>query len=256
MWCKRCRQDVPGVGSPAGQLCCLRCGAALLADEAASTSTDRVAKMAAHGVDLTQPPVTDVLNQWQLDRDVRQIRKLAGPLPADPAGVGSPRRVTALNAPHASARGPHFPMAAAPAPPAKQRARSGALVWAILSPSLTAFVCGAVLLAWSLVAQRTELWSLGLPIAVCGQVGLLMGFILQLERVWQGHRDASAKLDAVDTQLHDLRHSTSLLRVNHGSAAQAFYAHMADGANPEILLADLKGQLDLLAVTMAERRSA
>ena len=54
-------------------------------------------------------------------------------------------------------------------------------------------------------------------------------------------------------QLDDLRQTTSLLGSNHGSAAQAFYAHLAQGANPQMLLADLKGQLDLLAIRMAQR---
>jgi hypothetical protein len=41
--------------------------------------------------------------------------------------------------------------------------------------------------------------------------------------------------------------------MTHSSAAQAFYAHMADQASPYLLLADLKGQLDLVARSMARR---
>jgi hypothetical protein len=31
----------------------------------------------------------------------------------------------------------------------------------------------------------------------------------------------------------------------------AFYSHLADGASPQLLLTDLKSQLDLLAMKMA-----
>ena len=43
-----------------------------------------------------------------------------------------------------------------------------------------------------------------------------------------------------------------MLNVTHSSAAQAFYAHMADEASPQTLLADLKGQIDLLAISSVE----
>jgi hypothetical protein len=43
------------------------------------------------------------------------------------------------------------------------------------------------------------------------------------------------------------------MSVTHSAPAQSFYAHMAGGASPQLLLADLKGQLDLLAVRMSEQ---
>jgi hypothetical protein len=120
---------------------------------------------------------------------------------------------------------------------------------------LIGFLCGGVLLAWSYVAGRDELWSLGMPIAVAGQAGLLLGLVLQLERIWQGNRLAAHKLEQVDEQLHDLKQTTALLGATHTSAAQAFYAHFSQGAHPQLLLADLKGQLDLLALKMSENSS-
>ncbi len=92
-----------------------------------------------------------------------------------------------------------------------------------------------------------------MPIALAGQVGLLLGLVLQSERIWHNSRYAVGKLDHVDSQLHKLKQTTSMLGVTHGSAAQAFYAHLADEADPHLLLADLKGQIDLLAVTLSKR---
>ncbi len=136
---------------------------------------------------------------------------------------------------------------------ARPPGRGSLLAWTVLSLGLMAFACGAVLLAWSFVAHRPQLWNLGMPITVGGQVGLLLGLVLQLERIWQNSRYAARKLDEVDSQLHHLERATTMLNVTHSSAAQAFYAHMADDADPQMLLADLKGQLDLLARSMSRR---
>ena len=118
------------------------------------------------------------------------------------------------------------------------------------------FVCGAVLLGWSLVAHRGELWSLGMPIALAGQLGLLVGLVLQLERLGDDNRRTVDKLESVDERLDDLKHTATLLSTGHTAPSQAFYAHMAGGASPQLLLADLKGQLDILAVQMSGRRNA
>ena len=45
----------------------------------------------------------------------------------------------------------------------------------------TAGACGAVLLLWSTIRLRPELWQLGLPIAMIGAGLLLIGVFLQLD---------------------------------------------------------------------------
>ena len=117
-----------------------------------------------------------------------------------------------------------------------------------------AFVCGAVLLAWSLFAGRTELWTIGLPVCLAGQLGLLLGLVFQLTRLWDDNRQTANQLAAVDERLSDLKQTATLLTTGNGTPAQSFYAHMAGGASPQILLADLKSQLDLLTVQMASTR--
>lgn len=117
-----------------------------------------------------------------------------------------------------------------------------------------AFVCGGVLLGWSVFADRGDLWRLGMPTALGGQFSLLLGLVLQLDLLWNYHRQTDDKLVAVDTRVQDLNQTTAQLGATHSSAAQAFYSHLADSASPQILLADLKSQIDLLSVTMANRR--
>ncbi len=238
-------------------LSCARCGATLAFEDD---------PRATHAVDLTtpslsnfdragtQPPVSPYpsFEDWEIDQSFRHLQARVGSWKRvdQPAGTShataSPGPEWRVDGGHSSVAGPH---------PGKSRAprRSSLMAWCVLSLGLITFACGAVLLAWSFVENRPELWSLGMPVAVAGQVGLLLGLALQLERLWQNGRYAARKLEQVDSQLHHLQHTTSMLGVTHSSAAQAFYVHMADEANPQMLLADLKGQLDLLAASMSKR---
>jgi hypothetical protein len=89
------------------------------------------------------------------------------------------------------------------------------------------------------------------PVILAGQISLLLGLVLQLDRIWRDSRRAAAKMETVDEEIHDLKTAASLLGTTHGPSS-AFYAHWAGGAGPEVLLSDLKSQLDLLAVKLSE----
>ena len=97
-----------------------------------------------------------------------------------------------------------------------------------------------------------------LPVSLVGIATLLIGFVLQLESLRSGHRQTMQLLSEMDSRMAELRHATTMLKSSHSGAAQSFYAHMADGASPVLMLADLKSQLDLLALQMANenRRAA
>lgn len=114
-------------------------------------------------------------------------------------------------------------------------------------------VCGGILIGWSAVTGRGELWSIGLPVLFAGQVALVLGLLTQLERLWRHSRTAVAKLENVDRQVHQLHVTTSLIGSGSHSPGGAFYSHLAGGANPDLLLSDLKGQLDLLAMKLSQR---
>jgi hypothetical protein len=129
----------------------------------------------------------------------------------------------------------------------------GMLIWIALSLGTAALVCGGMLLGWSIIAGRNELWKMGLPIAAGGQIGLLIGLVLQLDRLWHDNHNTVSKLDEVDEKLHDLKTTTSLLGTAHGPSSTAFYTHLAGGANTQLLLSDLKGQLDMLAIKIGDQ---
>jgi len=215
---------------------------------AADATTNRPEPPVSHA---TESPHYD---RWETEERLRHIGRVLHPHLRSSAKGKPPRRNKArIHAAHQATPGWHRnDKRRVPAKTRKGPGDSGTnlTVWTAISLGVMLLACGGSLLGWSVLGHREDLWSIGLPIAVGGQVLLLLGLIVQLERLWHQHRDAAAKLAAVDRQLHDLRNTTALLGTTHSAPAAAFYSHMAGGANPQLLLADLKGQLDLLAVQM------
>jgi hypothetical protein len=193
-------------------------------------------------------------DRWETEEHLRHIGRVLHPhLRSSTKGKTPRRNKTRIHAAHAATPGWHRnDKRRVPAKTRKGPGDSGTTltVWTAISLGVMLLACGGMLLGWSVLGPRADLWSIGLPIAIAGQVLLLFGLVLQLERLWHHHRDAAARLAAVDRQLHDLRSTTALLGTTHSAPAAAFYSHMAGGASPQLLLADLKGQLDLLALQM------
>jgi hypothetical protein len=143
--------------------------------------------------------------------------------------------------------------------PGKQRKKtrrrgtiSGLLTSFVFALGVASSACGGILLGWSLAGGGQQFWNVGLPVALVGQIALLAGLVLQIDRLWHDNRAAASKLDDVDQQIHKLKTTTMLLGTSQGPASATFYSHLASGAGPQLLLADLKGQLDLLAMKIAQ----
>jgi hypothetical protein len=294
MWCKNCGQDLPAIASEhGGAVRCVRCRSLLGPRPAAMTAPElsNIHQSADHGLELdkplaseSDPPLAesacrsasispprlsesiDGLESWTLANELQRIRRRYDVSPNESAGASVPLphldyfalRGNGIYENPGSLR-PNSPSVAAIAggplsTTRPKRHRSSPLVWSALALGLMAFVCGAVLLGWSLAVGRNDLWNLGLPIALVGQFGLLLGLLWQFDGLSEGNRQAADKLDDVDERLDDLNKTAALISSAHSSPAQAFYVHMAGGASPHLLLADLKGQLDLLAVQMATER--
>jgi hypothetical protein len=73
-----------------------------------------------------------------------------------------------------------------------------------------AFACGAVLVGWSLLTGRADLWRLGLPLALL-EAGWLMGTLLQLESLGRSQRETHQALAEAKEQIESLRQTTMLL---------------------------------------------
>lgn len=243
MWCKQCQQDVPAFLSSSKEgLCCPRCGQGIsLSAPNASAS----------------PPSYD---GWEMDEQLRHIERVLETTTGRTRKTEAiyDREATRFDLSHAAPAAWHVPTPNhIPSRTRKKRLKRGSAVGAftsiVLAFGTASFVCGGVLLGWSLATGRQELWAAGLPTALAGQVTLLFGLVLQLDRLWHDNRAAAAKLDSVDEQLGEIKAATTLLSTGQGSTASGvFYSHLANGAGPQLLLTDLKSQLDLLAMKMAE----
>jgi len=274
MWCSNCQQDVPGVAAAddEGRICCARCSSTL--SSKASESKAETAQVDSNVQQMktlaTSDSVVDVrppvdLHDWEFEEDLLAVQRLvrslrsAGVMTADSEETN--QRVDSaqsLSAPHTNVMA-ELPLDKENRSGKKQKqkrkkAKMGFFAWTLLSFGLMTFVCGAVLLGWSFVEGRSELWRVGMPLTLGGQAFLLIGLLLQLESIWQSNRDTTNTLDELDEQLHELKHATTLLSTARSGHGQSFYAHMAEGASPQLLLSDLKGQLDMLAVRMANDR--
>ncbi|MEN6458273.1 MAG: hypothetical protein ABFC63_05035 [Thermoguttaceae bacterium] len=242
-------------------LCCPRCGDEICAESHASpaetTATDFDATTAFESLLPETPPCYD---DWEFGEQLRDIQRTLRPTSVSDEQLKSiaARESVRLDPPHLAIPDLHLPRF-------KKRtfrqpifAAGGdvlnAAKWLVLGFGAVGFVFGGLLLTGSLLTGRQGLWNLGLSTALVGQVGLLVGLVLQLDRLWRDNREASAKLDQVDEQLHDLKKTTTLLGTAQGPGATTFYSHFAGGASPQLLLTDLKSQLDLLAIQMAKEQ--
>jgi hypothetical protein len=259
MWCDNCQQDVPGIASLVENeeiVCCARCGESLsTASSAENSAAEQEPALAAVGeVDSYDMPSWD---DWELDEKLYDVDRLLSEV-----GVGPTRNISPEAAqwpPQSADALAEHPLVmaarkkAAEKKPRRQR-RSSWVAWLVLSLSLMTFVCGSVLLGWSFFSEKVLLWRVGLPLSLVGQAGLLIGLILQLEGLWQNDNEATETLDDLDEQIHELRQAAAMLNATHSRAGQSFYLHMAEGASPHLMLADLKSQLDLLAVQLEKGR--
>jgi len=284
MWCKQCQQDVPAVVSAeGGPLSCPRCGHNVANPDRSWQSPvaepDFIPDGESTGVEFTgveftagedsvgptsarsdTPSGSSDYDGWEFDEQLRHIRRVLDKSLAEgrERPVATKNDVVRLDQPHAAgSAGWHLGEQSRTRRKADRKADSrprgpfvSVLAWASLSLGTMVFVCGGILLGWSVIGNRPELWSVGLPVAAGGQVCLLLGLVLQLERLWHDSRRAASKLDRVDEQLHDLKTTATMLHNDHASPSSSFYAHMAGGANPRLLLTDLKSQLDLLAMKL------
>jgi hypothetical protein len=142
-----------------------------------------------------EPPDTASLDlpaafdSWELEERLRHVKRLLAPPAAREdrnAALGSNFRV---DAGHAVER--QFSASADKLPsPAEGETAGGAwasfAAWSAIAGGLAALTCGGMLCGWSLATEREELWPIGLPVLLAGQMTLVFGLLLQLRRIWHG----------------------------------------------------------------------
>jgi hypothetical protein len=227
MWCRQCQQDVPAIsGSGESKFCCPRCGETVGDHRPKATETETA---------LSElPPVVERADEipsydsWELEDRLWHIghlleKKVEGKVSETFYSRG------AANVGKKKVPDTFF---------------LSLFSWTALSLGTAALVCGGVLLGWSVITGRSELWTVGLPIAAAGQIALLFGITLQLFRFWHVNDRTESKLDEVDGKLDDLQSAAVYFDSMHGPVSAPFYIHSAGGSKR--ILHDLRSELDSL----------
>ncbi len=242
MWCAACHQDVPGVAASANntKACCARCGQAFA----------RAVAPEAPSVPFEDLPEFVELEDWEFAETIQEAERLVRNVTAD---LGPAPRWDRLRE---SRRDRPVRRAAHRQEMVEDRVSksNSTLPWIVLALGLGVFVCGAALIALSLVQQRPQLWQLGLPLVLVGQVAVLAVVIGQLDAVSNSNRATFVALHAMDDQVRQLRDAWDQQPAE--TPERPFYRHLAEGANPDVLLADLKDQIDVLADHLAQTKRA
>jgi hypothetical protein len=106
------------------------------------------------------------------------------------------------------------------------------------------------MLAWSLAAPEPALWNWGIGITLAGQSIMVAALIQLLASLWNQSRHATGRLVAVQNELAELQRTADTLLSARTTSAASFYADVARQANPQLLLVNLKGQLEELAARL------
>lgn len=260
MWCKHCRQDVPGiVCAESGEYRCPRCAEGIYSPMSDPLiGLDGFSPADGNGVEEEPgryPP--RLYDDWEVDDELEHVGRILNreKAKAAPDAKSAGLRVDAAHQ-HPTGTHPQRKKTRRPDAPEQSPAEEAFsfmafLTWTLLSLGLMTFVCGGVLLGWSITSGRQDLWNTGLPTTLGGQVALLVGLILQLDRLWHDRRRTAVKPDRSDDDLGDLK-TTMVLESSQTISGADFYAHLAGGAGPQLLLTDLKSQLDLLSAKIGK----
>ncbi len=195
--------------------------------------------------EVQSPPSYD---GWELEQRLKHIERVLAAegrasegLATDGKAAGESSRFIRLDSAHGSLGRPHD------RPHGGIFSRPGVFLrtvaWSTLLIGVMTLACGSFLMGWSMFSGRADLWSTGSPIALIGVISLFIALVVQIDRLLHDNRETSRNTMA---KLGNHRHSPS----------EAFYSHLAGGANPQLLLHDLKSQLDLLADKIGESETS
>ncbi len=247
MWCAACQQDVPGVAASANdsRACCARCGQRLT----------RPACVDAPSVPFEDLPDFIELEDWEFAETIQEAERLVRNVTADlePIRLLHERKTR----PSAAQRRGHTRPKKSPRTTTEDHSDkpNSPLPWIVLALGLGVFVCGAALIVLSLMQQRPQLWQIGLPMVLGGQMAVLAVVIGQLDAVGNSNRATFVALHAMDDQVRQLRDEWKQLQQSE-SDEQPFYRHLAEGASTDVLLADLRDQIDVLAEHLGDTKRA
>jgi hypothetical protein len=201
MWCQNCRQDVPGIASPEARgFCCARCSSALHIEAAAHTEAESALATPIKRIDQpTSPP----FDPWEVNERLRHAERVLQSIPRPSQRDAKRTERLRLDAPPITEFVPKASVTTQE--PDWPRTTIAGVAWLMLGIGMAGFACGTVLAAWGWISGRGELTSLGMPIALGGQLALVLGLVLELAVARRGKHQPLARTADMQDHLDELR---------------------------------------------------
>lgn len=251
MWCSHCHQDVPAIASEfRGAAQCSRCGRELKFTLAAGIVDAGIALDQNEPQQVTTNPVRDTIAEEEARLKLRDLgRQLRAPYARPISIEGAPfwDRIK-LDTANSS------PQLRAIAKNSRQEDRvsgGNSFLTFVLTIGVVSFIAGAASLIWSAANGRTLVWQWGLTITLASEGLLIVGLTWMAARLWHNSRRLNRELQNVDEQLDEIQELAGSLSAGRLSSSQHYYQHFSQVANPHMLVANLRGQIDQLAERMA-----
>ncbi|HEX2476469.1 MAG TPA: hypothetical protein VHK01_17075 [Lacipirellulaceae bacterium] len=199
-------------------------------------------------------------NEWQTQQQTRRLERALRRSTIDTASPSSsrlqgPRRFdpptqlfNSFEPQVSPSLAPITPQVAAGARAGLRRSQGGQVIaWLIVVAGTLVLAGGIGLVAWSLAAGQMLYWNLAMGLTLSGQGTLIFGLVLVVSRLWRNSRYATGRLQDVHAGLNQLQQTADVFAAMRSGGAPNFYADLLRGASPQVLLANLKGQVDQLA---------
>jgi hypothetical protein len=252
MWCSHCHQEVPGVPSAdRGTVACARCQRDLK-----FTSASRVCDSGI-SLDDAAANAPAAIDRFATEESKQKLRRLG-------------QQLRPVYQQHATLERPLFwERLSADSPEVSPQLRSVAHQGAIsvdhvvsrsntplflavvLGSGFLGLMTGAAALVWSAAFNQAIIWRWGLTTTVAGEGLLILGLTWMAARLWQKGRQLDQNLHEVDSQLAQVSELAGELTASQLSSSQHYYQHFSQSANPHLLVANLRGQIDQLAERLA-----
>ncbi|MEN1681959.1 MAG: hypothetical protein AAGJ46_20445 [Planctomycetota bacterium] len=245
MWCRHCQQDTPAVAQGSKDVVrCARCQQPT-GEQAGGVRVD--AAEAAASAPWTVSELLGPADEERLQSIERQLRSCRGLS----AGQSSPKPSWRFDRPEATLpTAEPSPRRNAAAPPSAPRAtsRSSQLAaWLIALAGALMLGGGISLMGWSLFGGRPVLWNWGVGASLAGQGLMIVGLVQLLANLWTAGREATGRLITLHYEIRRLQRTADGLAGLRTATPSAFYADLSRGASPQVLMANLKGQLDAMS---------
>jgi hypothetical protein len=252
MWCSHCHQEVPAVASATGKSAvCSRCQRELKFTHSSGV-LDSGIELSGAAPTPDHTPTRDAIADEETKLKLRRLgQKLHAPY-TQPISLEGPHFWERLqvDAPETSPQLRSITKHATRQAAAERTAGNWFLSF-LLATGVFSFLGGAASLVWSAAFSRTYVWQWGLTVTLAAEGLLIVGLTWMAARLWRNSRRLNRQLSEVDEQLDEIHELAGSLSASRLSASQHYYQHFSQVANPHMLVANLRGQIDQLAERMA-----